>query len=66
MQVVPQTQQREEVARRVGEPRMQAIGLLALLLALQENPTAGLLATAFLIGWVLYSWIANIIIMREK
>ncbi len=45
---------------------LAGIGLLALLLALQEHPTTGLLATAFLIGWVLYSWIANIIIMREK
>ncbi len=51
---------------RVYAITLAGIGLLTLLLALQEHPTAGLLATAFLIGWVLYSWIANIIIMREK
>jgi tetratricopeptide (TPR) repeat protein len=45
---------------------LTAVGLLALLIALQDLPLAGLLTTAFLIGWVLYSWIANVIIMKER
>jgi len=44
---------------------LAGLGLLSLLLALQGHPVAGFLATASLIGWVLYSWIANVIIMRE-
>jgi ABC-type hemin transport system substrate-binding protein len=35
---------------RVYAITLAGIGLLTLLLALQEHPTAGLLATAFLIG----------------